>query len=147
MANIFKHPLKHVGQGDIVDANDQDVATVYLRTDVDAELRARHLVACVNACAHINTDALESWVNPPAGGMGADAGTWAQHIITLDKIARDLQAQRDKLLAALKECLATYSATSKRIPPTTQEAGRILDKIRVANERARTIIAEVEASP
>jgi hypothetical protein len=59
----------------------------------------RRVTACVNACAGINTDALESWVNPPEDGMGANVGTWPEHIIALDKIARAMESQRDELLA------------------------------------------------
>lgn len=56
----MKLPLKHIGQGDVVDADDHDICSVYLREDYIADESARRIVACVNACAGFSTAFLES---------------------------------------------------------------------------------------
>lgn len=114
--------------------------------DVYGNANGRRIVACVNACEGISDEALDNWMNPPDGGFGHPHGPWPAHIISLQRAAESVTLQRNKLLVALKECLATYGATAGRIPPTTQEAERILDRIRAANEQARTVIAKIEAS-
>lgn len=52
-------PWKHVGQGDIIGANNDDACAAYLRTDI-GDANARRIVACVNACAGIPTASLEA---------------------------------------------------------------------------------------
>lgn len=57
--NTHNEPWKHDGDGDILDANNDDVACAYLRSDDVAEDRACRIVACVNACAGMADPAAE----------------------------------------------------------------------------------------
>jgi hypothetical protein len=66
------------------------------------QANARRIVACVNACAGISDEALDSWMNPPEGGFGHPHGPWPAHIITLQRAAETFRQQRDELLDALK---------------------------------------------
>lgn len=65
----------------------------------------RRVVACVNACAGISDEALDSWMNPPEGGFGHPHGPWPAHIISLQRAAETLRNQRDELLAAIETTL------------------------------------------
>lgn len=81
-------PWKHVGQGDIIGANNDDTCAAYLRADI-GDANARRIVACVNACAGIPTDVLED-----------------KSILKADDDLRikreELEKQRDELLALIK---------------------------------------------
>lgn len=55
-----------------------------------------------------------------------------------------LRARVKELEAALQDCLDTYSRTAKRIPPTTQEAEKMMDDIHRANKRARDLLAKIK---
>lgn len=70
-----------------------------------SEHNARRIVACVNACAGISDEALDSWMNPPEGGFGHPHGPWPAHIISLHRAAETLKQQRDELLAAIEATL------------------------------------------
>lgn len=59
---------------------------------------ARRIVACVNACAGVPTEILQSWLNPPDGQMGLPHGPWHRHLVALG-------AERAELLAALEGVL------------------------------------------
>ena len=85
--------------------------------DGTSEANARRIVACVNACAGISTDALE------IGRMSPDA--FHENESRADKA----EQQRDELLAALEHILAG----SLSLP-------------RFAEEQARSAIASVKAS-
>ena len=68
----------------------------------DAAANARRIAACVNACAGISDEALDSWMNPPEGGFGHPHGPWPAHIISLQRAAETLKQQRDELLATMQ---------------------------------------------
>lgn len=67
------------------------------RTPAEIE-RARRIVACVNACAGVPTEALQAWLNPPEGQMGLPHDPWHRHLVALG-------AERAELLAALEGVL------------------------------------------
>ncbi len=71
----------------------------------DARANARRIVVCVNACAGISDEALDSWMNPPEGGFGHPHGPWPAHIISLQRAAETLRHQRNDLLAAIETTL------------------------------------------
>lgn len=68
----------------------------------DARANASRIVACVNACAGISDEALESWMNPPDGGFGHPHGPWPAHIISLQRATEIVAQQRDDLMAAIR---------------------------------------------
>ena len=59
---------------------------------IEQEANARRIVACVNACEGIPTGVLEK-----------------QGMVPIEQVTHDIEQQRDKLLAALKECLPYIS--------------------------------------
>jgi hypothetical protein len=83
-----------------------------------SEANARRLVACWNACEGISTEALERLVN------------------TIDRAYVSLQAQRDKLLAALEVMLRNYTAV--------HDIGDV--EMQPAIYQARAAIAEVKGN-
>lgn len=89
MSEHTKEPWRHVGQGDIVGANDDDVCAVYFHSQRPVDANARRIVACVNACAGISTEKLE--------GPGMLVNIPDDHNII---------AQRDELLARLQSALS-----------------------------------------
>lgn len=72
------------------------------RDDDENEANERRIVACVNACAGISDEALESWMNPPDGGFGHPHGPWPAHIISLQRATEIVAQQRDDLMAAIR---------------------------------------------
>lgn len=65
---------------------------------------------------------------------------------TLKAMAQRLQEERDELLGALQEVLAT-ERFSNRPPETVMQAHEKLDRIRKAAIRADAIIAKCTAEP
>ena len=66
---------------------------------------ALRIAACVNACAGISDEALDSWMNPPEGGYGHPHGPWPAHIISLQRAAEAVAQQRDELVDAIRKTL------------------------------------------
>jgi hypothetical protein len=71
-----------------------------------SEANARRIVACVNACAGIPDEKLQSWMNPPEGQLGAPHGTWAQQLFEVGEQMIQLQRERNELLAVMKKAAA-----------------------------------------
>ena len=89
----------------IHDADENWIAEAVPAGMGEAEETARRIAACVNACAGISDEALDSWMNPPEGGFGHPHGPWPAHIISLQRVAETLKYQRDELLAAIETTL------------------------------------------
>ena len=68
----------------------------------DQHANARRIVACVNACAGIPDEKLESWLSPPEGQLGAPHGTWGQQLFEVGEQMIQLQRERDELLTSLE---------------------------------------------
>ena len=116
----------------IIAANDDRVAKVWIDDapveDFNARqrLNARRIVACVNACAGLPTEQLES--SPLGGVLNGVAG---------------LIAQRDELLAALE---AFTSAQDAKRSASGNGAGLIaaaIGNLVIAEERARAAIKKI----
>lgn len=75
-----------------------------------SEADARRIVACVNACAGVPSEILQSWINPPAGQMGLPQGPWHRHLVALG-------AQRAELAELLQAWLAIDDWTDGSIAP------------------------------
>lgn len=75
-----------------------------------SEADARRIVACVNACAGVPSEILQSWINPPAGQMGLPQGPWHRHLVALG-------AQRAELARLLQAFLAIDDWTDGSIAP------------------------------
>ena len=74
------------------------VSTGYVKqVGIEQEANARRIVACVNACAGLDTDLLENML------MLGD--TLKQRFKVLTNSESELQQQRDKLLAALESAV------------------------------------------
>lgn len=72
--------------------------------------RAQRIVACVNACAGVPTEILQTWLNPPDGQMGLPQGPWHRHLVALG-------AQRAELARLLQAWLAIDDWTDGSIAP------------------------------
>lgn len=72
----------------------------------DHHANARRIVACVNSCASIPDEKLESWMNPPEGQLGAPHGTWSRQLFEVGEQLIQLQRERNELLAALQRIAA-----------------------------------------
>lgn len=80
-----------VAVAQIVTTNAHGIATD--QTMATGQANARHIVACVNACDGLDTELLENITT-----MG---DTLASRFKMRDQVERELEAQRDELLAAL----------------------------------------------
>jgi hypothetical protein len=87
------------------------------------EESARRIVACVNACAGISTKVLETLEDKTLNEMFKRQET-------------EYQAQRDMLLAALKDVVENWSAQFERQGHLAPEWAK----------RARSVIVEIEAT-
>lgn len=93
-------------------------------TTTDREANAHRIVACVNACAGINTEKLTRWVDPIEGTKGAPHGTWAQQLFdTWEALDAAIQ-QRDELLSACHDAL-------NNLPPDGDCAALIRERIAI----------------
>ncbi|MBI5917824.1 MAG: hypothetical protein HY849_00395 [Nitrosomonadales bacterium] len=76
-----------------------------------APSNARRIVACVNACAGIDTETLEATIG-------------------LDELYSDIQRQRDELLAAAKSVVARWDTPLwKDVPATAEYIGQLRQAI------------------
>ena len=98
----------------------------YIIADVYGAHHGRRIVACINACTGVPTEALQSWINPPAGQSGLPQGPWHRHLATLG-------AQRAKLVNLLQAFLALDDWSDESIAP---------DKLIM---EARAALSELEA--
>lgn len=122
-------------QADIDGRNGEAVAVCYCNDDNgdDAIANARRIVACVNSCAGIPTDWLES------GTVGCLKNVRDERDMYLK--------QRDELLAALDGLLKAHRITFSRRPPeTVEQAEKQLDAIRNAVAAAESAIASVKGN-
>ena len=71
---------------------------------------ARRIVACVNACAEIETEKLEENISDPVAGL------FGRIAARLSKENRVLTAQRDELLAALTHAATDYIDQNGSVP-------------------------------
>lgn len=89
--------------------------------DIENEADARRIVACVNACAGIDTDVLEHASNFGAAGIQTIASVRKQRdelFSKLDKMegrATRAEVQRDELLAALKLMVEAFDRSNDRL--------------------------------
>lgn len=98
MNEEIREPWRHVGNGDIVDAEGTDVASAYLVMGHDNEVLASRIVACVNACATLSTGVLEKHI-----GKG------------VFEILTEITAQRDRLLAMAKQAGKELAAVAAEL--------------------------------
>lgn len=125
MSNHTQEPWNTNGDPIVFDATGV-VAFTDTRTNLDKvnKANARRIVACVNACAGISTEALEDSCQPALSA-------W--------KLQKEIiEQQRDELLTVLKKIvpLAEF-ACSEQSPPYADEH---------LVESAKEIIAKVEAA-
>ncbi len=76
---------------------------------------ARRIVACVNACAEIETEKLEENISDPVAGL---FGRIAARLSTENRV---LTAQRDELLAALRALYGWQRAEVEHFGATTPD--------------------------
>lgn len=87
----------------VTDKGDTFVAHVFgfgHAVDAQSEANARRIAACWNACEGLDTGLLKN--------ITTLGDTLASRFRMRDKVERDLQAQRDELLAALKGMLEVF---------------------------------------
>jgi hypothetical protein len=99
----------------------------FVENDEEVAANARRIVACVNACAGIATDALE------LGRMSPDA------FVTQESRADISEQQRDDLLAALTEYLA---AEDNSVTPENDDDIAAMLRYADAEKDARAVIAK-----
>jgi len=111
------------GRAYIWDANNEPIAIL---VGDKKDLNARRIVACVNACAGIPTEALE----------GAN---------TLNEVYQKLAQQRDELLAALKEFLESELTPFPSAEEGREAQDKWADSKAAARNNASFLIAKVES--
>lgn len=105
MSEHTKEPWKVIYSGD-QHTSDIDARPEGFSFDVSLALNvgngnAHRIVACVNACAGIPNEKLESWVTPPEGQLGAPHGTWAQQLAAAGQQQVELLIMLDMLCNGL----------------------------------------------
>jgi biotin-(acetyl-CoA carboxylase) ligase len=123
--NWTKEPWKYrklaIANYDIV--HDHGTDQIECAGGTTTEANARRIVACVNACVGISTNVLETLEDKTLNEMFKRQET-------------EYQAQRDMLLAALKDVVENWSAQFERQGHLAPEWAK----------RARSVIVEIEAT-
>jgi hypothetical protein len=115
----------------IVDGKQTVIADCLNHQSIDrhnAQDNAERITLCVNACHGISNHALESWLNPPAGQLGAPHGIWTEHLIHQTDAAISAIQKVEKLTGLLIETESFISEIDD--PDASHEIKDLLDRIR-----------------
>lgn len=116
----------------------------------DHHANARRIVACVNACAGIPDEKLESWMSPPEGQLGAPHGTWARQLFEVGEQLIQLQRERNELLMLVKRVYrkknAEYLDLLSKYAGTKFENDPVIVSVREWIHKADELIEKAEGA-